>query len=44
MFAKDHTLGYAIMKRLCDIVAGRLRNRTDKLIEAWGQAFDIGSI
>jgi hypothetical protein len=44
MFAKDHTLGYTIMKRLCDIVAGRLRNRTDKLIEAWGQAFDIGSI
>ena len=44
MFVKDHTLGYTIMKRLCDIVARRLRNRTDKLIEAWGEAFDIGSI
>jgi CRP-like cAMP-binding protein len=44
MFAKDHTLGYTIMNRLCDIIAGRLRNRTAKLIEAWGEAFDIGSI
>lgn len=44
MFDKDHTLGYIIMKRLSDIVAKRLRNRTDKLIETWGEAFDIGSI
>jgi len=44
MFDKDHTLGYTIMNRLCDIIAKRLRNRTDKLIEAWGEAFDIGSI
>ncbi len=44
MFDKDHTVGYIIMKRLSAIIARRLRNRTDKLIEAWGQAFDIGSI
>ena len=44
MFDKDHTLGYTIMNRLCDIIAKRLRNRTAKLIEAWGEAFDIGSI
>ena len=44
MFDQDHTLGFTIMKRLCDIIAKRLRNRTDKLIEAWGEAFDIGSI
>ena len=44
MFDKDHTLGYTVMNRLCDIIAKRLRNRTDKLIEAWGEAFDIGSI
>jgi CRP-like cAMP-binding protein len=44
MFDQDHTLGYTIMNRLCNIVAGRLHNRTDKLIEAWGEAFDIGSI
>ena len=44
LFDQDHTLGYTIMNRLCDIIAKRLRNRTDKLIEAWGEAFDIGSI
>ncbi len=44
MFDKDHTLGYTIMNRLCDIIAKRLRNRTDKLIEAWGEAFDVNSI
>jgi len=44
MFEKDHTLGYIIMKRLSDIIARRLRHRTDKLIETWGEAFDIGTI
>lgn len=44
MFDKDHTLGYIVMKRLCNIIASRLQNRTDKLIEVWGEAFDIGSI
>jgi CRP-like cAMP-binding protein len=44
MFDKDHTLGYVVMKRLSDIIAKRLRHRTDKLIETWGEAFDIGSI
>jgi toluene monooxygenase system ferredoxin subunit len=44
MLEKDHTLGFIIMKRLSDIIAGRLRNRTDKLIETWGEAFDIDSI
>jgi hypothetical protein len=32
------------MKRLSDIIARRLRHRTEKLIETWGEAFDIGSI
>jgi CRP-like cAMP-binding protein len=44
MFEKDPTLGYIIMRRISDIIAKRLRNRTDKLIETWGEAFDIGSI
>ena len=44
MFDRDHTLGYRIMNRLCDIIAKRLQNRTEKLIEAWGEAFDVGSI
>ncbi|MBW2471865.1 MAG: cyclic nucleotide-binding domain-containing protein, partial [Deltaproteobacteria bacterium] len=39
MFDKDHTLGFTIMKRLSAIIARRLRNRTDKLIETWGEAF-----
>lgn len=41
---KDHNLGYMLMKRLSAMIAGRLRKRTDKLIETWGEAFDIGSI
>jgi CRP-like cAMP-binding protein len=44
LFDKDHTLGYTVMSRMCNIIAKRLRNRTDKLIEAWGEAFDIDSI
>ena len=44
MFDKDHTLGYIVMKRLSNIIAKRLRNRTEKLIETWAEAFDIGSI
>ena len=44
MFDKDHTLGYIVMNRMCNIIAKRLRNRTDKLIEAWGEAFDVNSI
>ena len=44
MFDEDHTLGYMVMKRMSDIIAKRLRHRTDKLIETWGEAFDIGSI
>ena len=44
MFDMDHTLGYIVMRRLGDIIANRLRNRTEKLIETWGEAFDIGSI
>ncbi len=44
MFAKDHYLGYLIMKKLSDIIAKRLRNRTDKLIETWVEAFDGDAI
>jgi len=44
MFAKDHYLGYVIMKKLGDIIARRLKNRTDKLIETWVEAFDGDAI
>ena len=44
MFAEDHFLGYVIMKKLADIIAGRLKNRTNKLIETWVEAFDGDAI
>jgi len=44
MFEKDYSLGYSIMKKLSDIIAKRLKNRTDKLIETWVEAFDTDKI
>ena len=44
MFDQNHTLGYVIMRRIGAMIASRLRHRTHKLIEAWGETFDIGSI
>ena len=44
MFAKDHYLGYVIMKKLADIIARRLKMRTEKLIETWVEAFDGDAI
>ena len=44
MFEKDNSLGYAIMTKLCHIISNRLKNRTDKLIETWVEAFDVNKI
>ncbi len=44
MFAEDHYLGFVVMKKLGDIIARRLKNRTDKLIETWVEAFDGDAI
>lgn len=44
MFEKDHSLGYTIMTKLCHIISNRLKIRTDKLIETWGEAFDVNKI
>ena len=44
MFDADHSLGYFLMKRLAGIISKRLNNRTDKLIETWVEAFDVGEI
>jgi CRP-like cAMP-binding protein len=44
MFEADHALGYAIMKKLSDIISKRLQKRTDKLIETWVEAFDVDEI
>ncbi len=44
MFEADHTLGYAVMKKMSDIISKRLENRTAKLIETWVEAFDADQI
>jgi len=44
MFGENHYLGYVIMTKLCDIIARRLKKRTDKLIETWVEAFDGDAI
>jgi CRP-like cAMP-binding protein len=44
LFEKDHSLGYTLMAKLCDIISNRLKNRTNKLIETWVEAFDVNKI
>jgi CRP/FNR family transcriptional regulator, cyclic AMP receptor protein len=44
MLEKDHALGYLIMKKMSDIISKRLQKRTEKLIEAWVEAFDVDEI
>ncbi len=43
-FRKHPTIGYLFMERLVELISQRLRNRTDKLIEGWSQAFDVDRI
>jgi CRP-like cAMP-binding protein len=44
LFDKDASLGYKIMTQLSDLISGRLKDRTEKLIEAWVEAFDMDSL
>ncbi len=44
MLDKDPELGYSVMGKLCEIISQRLNNRTEKLIESWGEAFEVGKI
>ncbi len=44
MFEADNTLGYVLMAKLGDIIAKRLKKRTEKLIETWVEAFDVDEI
>lgn len=44
IFEKNPRLGYVFMERLSEIISQRLRNRTDKLIESWNEAFDMNRI
>jgi CRP-like cAMP-binding protein len=39
-FDKNPQIGYVFMERVAVIISQRLRNRTEKLIESWSQAFD----
>lgn len=41
-FQKDPALGYAIMEKLSNVIARRLQKRTEKLVDAWGEAFGEG--
>jgi CRP-like cAMP-binding protein len=43
-FEEDPQMGYQIMSRLYEVVSTRLHHRTAKLIEAWGSAFEVGSL
>jgi CRP-like cAMP-binding protein len=44
IFVKNPQLGYVFMERMAQIISQRLRNRTDKLIESWSQAFKVNRI
>ena len=44
LFDADPSMGYRLIKRMANIISKRLKNRTDKLIEAWVEAFDVGEI
>ena len=44
LFEADPTMGYLLMRRMADIISKRLKNRTEKLIETWVEAFDVGEI
>ena len=44
MFDANPSLGYVIMNKMSDIISKRLKNRTEKLIETWVEAFDVDAI
>ena len=39
VFERAPQAGAVFMKRLAEVIAQRLRHRTDKLVESWYQAF-----
>lgn len=44
MLDQDPSMGYLIMERVSEIISQRLENRTDKLIETWGETFEVDKI
>jgi CRP-like cAMP-binding protein len=41
---RDPALGYALMKRLVDIISRRLDNRNKRLIEVWVETFGVSKV
>ncbi len=39
LFRRDYEVGFIFMEKLAEIISQRLKNRTDKLIESWSEAF-----
>lgn len=44
ILAQAPEVGYLFMQRVSAIISQRLRNRTDKLLESWYQAFDVENV
>ena len=44
IFIQNPQFGYTFMVRLSEIISRRLKNRTDKLVESWSQAFAVNRI
>lgn len=42
--AEDPALGYRLMERLNRVIASRLQERTERMVEAWTEAFGAGRI
>ncbi len=44
LLAQAPEVGYLFMQRVSEIISRRLRNRTDKLLESWYEAFDVANV
>lgn len=43
-FADDPALGLTLMERLNRVIADRLKERTERMVEAWTEAFGTGRV
>jgi CRP-like cAMP-binding protein len=44
MLRQDPETGFSVMDRLADLISGRLHTRTDRLVEAWVEAFGASRV
>jgi CRP-like cAMP-binding protein len=44
VLAQAPAVGYLFMQRVSEIIARRLRNRTNKLLESWYEAFEVENV